>query len=222
MDNQEMLTSVVVLGKGTLSIRVAEWFLNNPAYTLTCVVPSIPEPNWTESLVLWSRANGVPCVDSGHYRDIAGVKEENWSVDLAFSVFYSRIIRPWFLDKCNRVLNLHNGPLPRYRGVSPINWALKNGERIHGTTIHNVSPGIDSGPIVSQVLYSIYPEVDEVIDVYQRALRYGWALFQETMPLLDRITPSLQDESHATYYSREQNTLLEERRGFTRAESRGG
>ncbi len=83
-------------------------------------------------------------------------------------------------------------------------------------TIHEVTPGIDDGPIVAQLEYSIYPEVDEVRDVYQRALAYGWVLFEQTMPLLDRIVARPQDEHRATYYSARENRLLGDRSGFTR------
>lgn len=208
------------MGKGDLAIRVADWFLRSDEYELSYVVPVLPEPGWTASISAWARENRVPIVESGHYKDIPGVEDGSWAPDLAFSVFYDKIIKAWFIERCARILNLHNGPLPRYRGVSPINWALKNGETSHGVTIHEITPGIDDGPIVAQAEYSIHPEVDEVRDVYGRALEFGWTLFQQTMPMLDRIEPRPQDDSLATYYSGEQNELLGERRGFTRAESR--
>lgn len=207
---------VVVLGKGELGVKVADWFLRSPDHELAWVVPVVPEPSWAPSLIAWCRENGVPFVESGRFQDLPGVGEPGWRVDLAFSVFYDRIIKDWFIAKCGRVLNLHNGPLPRYRGVSPINWALKNGEAEHGVTIHEVTPGIDDGPVVAQAKYSIYPETDEVVDVFKRSLEYGWLLFRQTMPLLDRIKARPQDESAATYYSRAQDGLLGERRGFTR------
>ncbi len=55
--------------------------------------------------------------------------------------------------------------------------------------------------------------------MYNRALEYGWTLFQQTMPVLDRITPRPQDESAATYYNAKQKPLLGERRRFTRGQS---
>ena len=214
-----MKRSVVLLGKGTLAIRIANWFLNHSSYDLRTVVPVIPEPAWTDSLCRWADAKLVPVVRSGHYKDVPGITSEESRPDLVVSVFYDKIIKPWFIAKCSRIINLHNGPLPKYRGVSPINWALKNGEALHGVTIHEITPGIDDGPIYSQVLYSIYPEFDEVKDVYARALEYGWTLFTQTMPLLDRIAPAPQDHSQATYYASHQNSQLAERRSFTRHES---
>jgi len=207
---------VIVLGKGTLAIRIADWFLESPDYKLTQIVPVMPEPSWTESFVAWAERNQVPYTASGHYKDIEQVKDQDWTVDLAFSVFYDKIVRDWFIRKCGRILNLHNGPLPQYRGVSPINWALKNGESKHGVTIHEITPGVDDGPMVAQLQYSIYPTFDEVIDVYRRSLEYGWLLFQQTMPILERIEARPQDHSRATYYASDQNTSLGERRSFTR------
>jgi methionyl-tRNA formyltransferase len=214
-----MRKTTVLLGKGALAIRAAEWFLASPDHELAAVVPVVPEPRWTDSLIAWAEARGVPHVASGHYRDLAPLGEPGRPIDLAFSVFYDKIIKAWFIGRCGRILNLHNGPLPRYRGVSPINWALKNGERAHGVTIHEITPGIDDGPVVAQTTYSIYPETDEVRDVYLRSLAYGWTLFEQTMPLLDRIQPRPQDHALATYYSAKENDLLGDRRGFTRGES---
>lgn len=211
-----MKKNVVLLGKGTLAIRIADWFLNHPDYEIRLVVPVIPEPAWTDSLSRWAEARDVSLVGSGHFKDIPDVTSEDWHADLALSVFYDKIIKDWFIKKCSRILNLHNSPLPKYRGVSPINWALKNGEPLHGVTIHEITPGIDDGPIYSQVLYSIYPEIDEVRDVYARALEYGWTLFTQTMPLLGRITPAPQDHAQATYYNVQQNSQLAERKSFTR------
>jgi methionyl-tRNA formyltransferase len=206
-------TSVVLLGKGSLATRVAEWFQDSPDHELRWIVPVVPEPTWTVSLVAWARAHDIPVIATGDYRDLPAAPT---IADLGFSVFYDRIIAPELIGRFGRLLNLHNGPLPRYRGVSPINWALKNGERTHGVTIHEIAPGVDDGPIVAQLEYSIYPEVDEVRDVYGRALAYGWTLFAQTMPLLDRIVTRDQDEMRAIYYSAADTARLGDRRGFTR------
>lgn len=211
-----MSRDVVLLGKGSLAVKVAQWFADSAEYDLAAIVPVVPEPTWTESLAGWARERGVAVVESGHYRDLGELRP-----DLAVSVFYDKILKAEFIDRCGRIVNIHNGPLPRYRGVSPINWALKNGEREHGVTIHEITPGIDDGPVVAQVKYSIYPEIDEVEDVYARALEYAWTLFEQTMPLLDRIEARPQDESLATYYSAADNDRLGDRRSFTRAASAG-
>ena len=208
--------SVVVMGKGDLSIKVANWFLSSEKYTLVAIVPVMPEPSWTKSLAAWGRENRVPIIESGHYKDLQSMSTAAGELDLAVSVFYDKIIKAWFISRCKKIINLHNGPLPKYRGVSPINWALKNEEYEHGVTIHEVTPGIDDGPIIGQLKYSIYPEFDEVADVYARSLAYGWVLFEQTIPLLDKIGARQQHHGSATYYSKLDNPRLGERSNFTR------
>jgi methionyl-tRNA formyltransferase len=207
-----MKKNVVVLGKGRLAIKVAQWFLRHPKYTLVAIVPVVPEPTWTSSLIKWAKKYQVDIVESGHFQDLP----QSIAIDLAVSVTYDKIIKPSFINRCKRIINIHNSPLPKYRGVSPINWALKNNETIHGVTIHEITPGIDDGPIWGQVKFSIYPETDEVQDVYHRCLAFGWTLFKEVIPLLDKLTPYSQNETEATYYDLSKNSLLAERRFFTK------
>lgn len=209
-----------MLGKGDLAIRIAEWFRTQWEPELLCVVPVVPEPTWSGSLINWCRDHNVSFVDSGHFADIPFVDAANWRVDLIFSVYYNRILPTWLLQKSRRALNLHNAPLPKYRGVSPINWALKNGERRHGVTIHEMESAVDAGPIVSQVLFDVHPERDEVVDVYRRAIAHAYTLFEQTMPNLDRITPVTQKEADATHFRACDHQRLGDRRDFTRARSK--
>lgn len=206
---------VIVMGKGDLGIKISEWFLKSSKYKLILIVPVIPEPKWAPSISAWAKSNNVPLLRSGHYKDISNPGE----ADLILSVFYDKIIDKSFISKCQKILNIHNGPLPRYRGVSPINWALKNNEKEHGITIHEISPGIDSGPIVAQLKYTIYPEFDEVEDVYKRSLEYGFVLFKHTMQILEKIRPYAQNDRLATYYNLKQNNNLGDRKDFTREKS---
>lgn len=203
--------TVVLMGKGTLAIKALQWFLTRPGqYTVKYVIPVFPEPEWTDSLDLFCRYKMVPTLSSDIYIP------EHLKVDLAVSIFHDKIIKEDFISRCGKIINLHNSPLPHYRGVSPINWALKDRRTEHGVTIHEITPGIDDGPIISQLKYSIYPETDEVEDVYKRALKYGEVLFKETMPLLWDIVPREQDESEVIYHPSSEDYLLGDRRFFTR------
>ena len=207
---------VIVMGKGWLAIEVAKCIQASSAHSIAMIVPVMPEPAWTDSFTAWGKANGIPVVESGAYKDIPALQDGARKLPLVLSVFYDKIIKQWFIDRCERIINLHNGPLPKYRGVSPINWALKNDEVEHGVTIHEITAGIDDGPIISQVKYSIYPQFDEVIDVYKRSLQYGKVLFEQTLPLLDGIKAREQDHSKATYFSKQDNINLGERADFRR------
>lgn len=207
------MKKVAILGKGDLAIHVCEKILKEKDYELVAVVPVIPEPTWTQSLSEWADNRRVEQLRGGDYYYLT------IDVDLIISVFYDKILREDFIKQYNKIINIHNGPLPKYRGVSPINWALKNNEVEHGITIHEITSGIDNGPIIAQLKYSIYPEFDEVIDVYNRAIEYGKVLFDQTLPILYKIKTRKQDNAAATYYSAKENKELGNRRYFTKEQS---
>lgn len=202
---------IVVFGKGKLAIDVCSYLISNG--NDIHVVPVLPEPTWAPSLIDWCGRNNISYTDTGDYRDL------EFKVELGISVFYDKIFKKDFIESCNKLINIHNGPLPKYRGMSPINWALKDEQKEHGITIHEITPGVDDGPIISQLKYSIYPEFDEVIDVYNRSLEYGKVLFENTFPVLYRIESRQQDESEAIYHDSSENHLLGERTNFTKEQS---
>jgi methionyl-tRNA formyltransferase len=52
-------------------------------------------------------------------------------------------------------INIHNAPLPNYRGMLPNFWQLYCGEKNVGITVHRIDIGIDTGAIVEQVKIDI-------------------------------------------------------------------
>lgn len=204
--------SVCLMGKGELAIRIAEYFLKSSEYYLSVVIPVIPEPNWTQSLKSWSLLHGVNIIESGNINHLPAGR----LFDLGFSCYYDRILTSKNLEMFNLALNLHNSPLPKYRGVNPINWALKNSEKSHGVTIHKITPGVDDGPIFGQITFPIDPVHDEVIDVYLKCLQFGEELFIRTIESIDTIEPRPQDSSFSSHYSKRDSHLLGDRAGFRR------
>jgi len=71
--------------------------------------------------------------------------------DLLVSVAGNQIFRLALLELAPKgCLNVHSALLPKYRGLMPTFWALKNGEKETGVSVFLVDQGIDSGPIVVQ------------------------------------------------------------------------
>jgi methionyl-tRNA formyltransferase len=202
--------SVVVLGKGTLAIKIARYFCSSRNFSLLGIVPVLPEPKWTDSFSDWGAKQGIKIMNLEQLV-LSGVK-----VDLGFSCHYDKILKSQDLLVFATALNLHNSPLPRYRGVNPINWALRNNEKEHGVTIHSISTGIDDGPIYGQVKFKIDPVTEEVIDVYNRSIHFGYSLFEDVISNLDKISPVEQEDSFSTYFSKGDFEGLGDRKGFTR------
>ncbi|GAB3900916.1 hypothetical protein GCM10028803_24650 [Larkinella knui] len=71
--------------------------------------------------------------------------------DLLISIAGNQIFKRPLLDLAPLgCLNLHTALLPKYRGLMPSFWVLKNNEKYTGVSVFFVDEGIDSGPILVQ------------------------------------------------------------------------
>jgi len=70
--------------------------------------------------------------------------------DLALVSSFHRLFRDAHLRCYRHVVNLHPSLLPRHKGATPTNWAVKNGETIVGMTAHLIDAGQDTGAILFQ------------------------------------------------------------------------
>lgn len=115
-------------------------------------------------------------------------------------VAYGRILTPRILDAPSIApVNLHASLLPRYRGASPIAWAVINGEKETGLTTMMITEGLDEGDILLQERLEIR-EDDTAESLAARLSEAGGPLLVETLRGLrdGSITPRPQ-EGEATY-----------------------
>lgn len=78
-------------------------------------------------------------------------KIKSFEPDLLISVTGNQIFRQPLLDLAPLgCLNLHSALLPKYRGIMPSFWVLKNNEEKTGVSVFFVDEGIDTGPILVQ------------------------------------------------------------------------
>lgn len=82
---------------------------------------------------------------------------------------FSSVFRPPLLQvPLFGTLNLHAGRLPEYRGGSPLNWQLINGEKVAGLSVIRADAGIDTGPVLASAVIPI--ESDTTIsDLHRQA-----------------------------------------------------
>jgi len=74
-----------------------------------------------------------------------------WQPDVVIMASFDQILKREALQiPAVGWLNIHPSLLPRHRGPEPIYWALRQGDRETGITIHWVAEQIDAGPIVAQ------------------------------------------------------------------------
>ena len=95
---------------------------------------------------------GIECVfpDDPNVPEIVD-KVRSVGADLLFSFYYRRMLSPQLLACAKRgAFNMHGSLLPRYRGRAPVNWAVLQGERETGATLHEMVVKPDAGRIVDQ------------------------------------------------------------------------
>lgn len=122
---------------------------------------------------------------------------------LVFLVGWSNIVPlEFYQDKT--VVVLHPSPLPKYRGGSPIQHQIINGETQSAVTLIKLDPeypAVDSGPIISSRPYSLEGDLEEVL---MRISDVGAVLVSRAIE--DFVDGSLncmvQDESQATTFKR--------------------
>lgn len=75
---------------------------------------------------------------------------QKFSPDLIISIRFGQIFKQALINiPRHGVLNLHSGILPNYRGILATFWAILNGEKKIGTTLHFITDaGIDTGDVI--------------------------------------------------------------------------
>jgi methionyl-tRNA formyltransferase len=119
--------------------------------------------------------------------------------DVAVVVAYGRILPSEFLTTPRRgCINVHFSLLPRYRGASPVNWAIVNGETETGVTTMFIEPTLDTGPILFQSKTRIGNR-ETAPELMARLAETGSSLLSDTLAQLSTLEPRVQDDSLATF-----------------------
>ena len=122
--------------------------------------------------------------------------------DVVALVGYGQILRQPLLDLAPRGgINLHGGRLPQYRGSSPMNWAMINGEREITLSAILLASGVDTGDVIGERTFSI-GEDETIAEVQARANALFPELLVDVVDQVDRgvVERRPQDEAEAAYW----------------------
>ena len=82
--------------------------------------------------------------------------------DLVVLAGFMRILTDGFVNHyTGRMINIHPSLLPSFRGLHTHRQAIEAGVRVHGATVHFVTPELDGGPIIAQAVVPVLPGDDE-------------------------------------------------------------
>lgn len=129
-------------------------------------------------------------------------KIQNTKPDLIIVASYGQILPKEILDIPKYgCLNVHPSLLPKYRGPSPIQYAILNGDKETGVTIMLMDEKMDHGPILAQQELEFQISNFQFLNLHDKLAELGAKLLLDTIPkwLNKEIKPQTQDESKATY-----------------------
>lgn len=167
----------VVIGEGHPAKALLNALLEDPGALVQAVV--LREPG-LDPLADIAAKHRVAVADISRFSNdaerLAG-KPGCWLVN----VNSTYIIPPHVLRLFDgRSLNFHPGLLPEYAGLHTHQWAIRNGEREFGVTVHRMEERVDTGAIVGQLRFPIDPS-DTGLSLYRRCLAAGAELFPRVL-----------------------------------------
>lgn len=148
---------VLFFGTAAYAIPALQW-LHQQGYGPDLVVTQPDKPigrkQTLTSPVIKAAAErlNIPVFQPSSFKDPAIEKELRstaWTIGLVAA--YGKILPSWLVNLPERgLLNLHPSLLPRYRGASPIQTTIANGDLESGNTLMLLDDGMDTGPIIGQ------------------------------------------------------------------------
>ncbi len=135
-------------------------------------------------------------------RIVDGLKElGGWAPEVIVVMAYGQILPQRVLELPGRAcINLHASLLPKHRGASPIQAALREGDRESGITVMHVAKGLDTGDMILASRIELAPE-ERGGSLHDRLAACAPSALCEALDLLESGTASRskQDEGLATY-----------------------
>ncbi len=154
-------------------------------------------PSETKALAL---EKGLPVLTPEKLDEAALAEIASYGCELAIVVAYGKILPQALIDMFPKgVLNIHYSLLPKYRGASPVEAALLNGDPETGVTIQKMVFELDAGDVIAVEKTEI-GKAETTKELRARLITLGAELLAKILPeyVSGEIVPVPQDHSLAT------------------------
>ncbi len=199
---------LVFLGNDPWSVPSLEALATDPESDVVLVITNPPRPagrgsQLTPTAVAEAgRRLGVPVLETDGVRAGEGFDAiRNSAPEVLVVVAYGEILSPEVLDLAPLgAVNVHFSLLPRWRGASPVQHAISEGDPRTGVTIMQIDRGLDTGPILAMSVEDIWP-ADDAGSLGTRLAQVGAALLLRTLPQYGSgaLKPAVQPQEGATH-----------------------
>ncbi len=122
---------------------------------------------------------------------------KTFDADVIVVVAFGQILSKEILDMPKYgCINVHASLLPKYRGASPIQWAVINGEKTTGVTTMKMDEGLDTGDMILVKTYDL-SEKETGGSLFDRLMDIGAEACLETLEQLQAGTAVYTKQDHA-------------------------
>jgi len=157
-----MQFSVIFAGTPDFAVPTLEALIKDPAYDVTLVITQPDKPIGRGKDITpppvkkIAETNGIPVIqpEDINTSDITSQERPDFLVVVAYGQILKKPILNW--PKVAAV-NVHASLLPRWRGASPIQHAILEGDSESGVTLQKIEEKLDSGPIIGQYTTVLHP-----------------------------------------------------------------
>lgn len=199
---------IVFFGTPDLSVPFLEALINEPNFEIVAVVTQPDRPIGRKQIITPTPVKELALIKKIEVFQPENLKKDSitpslhhsvTSADIAVVVAYGLLIpeRVLQIPKLG-CINVHPSLLPKYRGPTPIQSAIANGEVETGISIMLLDKGMDTGPILAQE--KLVLAIDETqISLTEKIKQIGPKLLIETIKkyTAGEIKPVPQDDSQA-------------------------
>lgn len=186
-------------GRGVACLRS----LHENGHDIVLVVGHATNEQTDESEINLARSLGlnVVCPENPNEDKFAQLLK-SYEPDVFVLAGYGKILGKNIIAIPEKIcINLHAGSLPKYRGSSPLNWAIINGENSFTLSIIKVDAGVDTGDVLINHTFPIATN-DTIRDLHKIANDNFPQMLLEVLDSLfnDELESKPQDESQSSYY----------------------
>lgn len=146
--------------------------------------------------------HGIPVLQPKRIKTPEAVEElKQYEADIYVVAAFGQILSQEILDiPSYGCLNIHASLLPKYRGASPIQHVILDGEEITGVTIMQMDAGLDTGDMLYKKELPILT-TDTFETLHDKLMVLGGEAIVEALPLLEqgKLTPQKQDGEMSCY-----------------------
>ena len=197
---------VIYLGTPEFAVNPLKAIVSSGRHQVVGVVTQPDRPVGRKNIMtpppvkVVANENGIPVFQYEKIR-VEGVEDlKSLGADIMITCAYGQILSREIIDICPYgIINIHGSLLPKYRGASPIQSAVINGEKTTGITVMQTEEGLDCGDILA-VFETPIGEEETSADLFARLSILAAKNICSVLDDIEdgKITPIKQDESQAT------------------------